>query len=71
MGTTLGSGYGLDQDKTLACRILGMSPRHAWRMVPPHSDDHAARWSRQDAGAISARARVCVTRGASGPLPSS
>ena len=71
MGTTLGSGSGLDQDKTLACRTLGTPPRHAWRTVAPHSDDHAAHWSRQDASAISARARVSVTRGASGPLSSS
>jgi len=35
MGTTLGSGSGLDQDKTLACRTLGTPPRHAWRTVPP------------------------------------
>ena len=34
MGTTLGSGSGLDQDKTLACRTLRTSPRHAWRTVP-------------------------------------
>ena len=27
MGTTLGSGSGLDQDKTLACRTLGTPPR--------------------------------------------
>ena len=35
MGTTLGSGSGLDQDKSLACRTLGTPPRHAWRTVPP------------------------------------
>ena len=35
MGTTLGSGSSLDQDKTLACRTLGTSPRHAWRTVTP------------------------------------
>ena len=35
MGTTLGSGFGLDLDKTLACRTFGTPPRHAWRTVPP------------------------------------
>ena len=35
MGTTLGSGSGLGQDKTLACRTLGTPPRHAWRTVCP------------------------------------
>ena len=35
MGTTLGSGSGLDRDKTLACRTLGTPPCHAWRTVPP------------------------------------
>ena len=35
MGTTLGSGSDFDQDKTLACRTLGTSSRHAWSMVPP------------------------------------
>ena len=69
MGTTLGRGPRLDQIKTPARRTLGMPPRHAWRMVPPHSNDHAARWS-QDGGAIPARAHVCVTHGGSGPLPS-
>ena len=68
MDTTLGGGSGFDQDKTLACRTLGTSPR--LEDGTPYSNDHAARWS-LDAGAISARARVCVTRGASGPVSSS
>ena len=33
MGTTLGSGSGLDQDKTLAYRTFGMPPHHP--LEPP------------------------------------
>ncbi|KAG2612537.1 hypothetical protein PVAP13_4KG302005 [Panicum virgatum] len=36
MGTTLGSGSDLDQDKALACRTLGTSPHHAWRTTWEH-----------------------------------
>ena len=71
MGTTLGSGSGLDLDKTLACRTFGDAVTPRLEDGTSHSNDHAARWSRQDAGAISACARVCVTRVGSGPLPSS
>ena len=35
-----------------------MSPRHAWRTIPPYSNHHAARWSYKDAGAISVRPRM-------------
>ena len=64
MGTTLGGGFDLDQDKTLACRTLGASPRHATPRLEdgtPYSNDHATRWSHQDAGAISARLRTTAT----------
>ena len=35
MGTILGSGTGLDLDKTLACRSFRTPPRHAWRRYLP------------------------------------
>ena len=55
MGTTLGSGPDLDQDRALPCRTLGTSPRHAWRTVPPTATTTP---SYKDVGAISARPRT-------------
>ena len=49
MGMTLESGSGLDQDNAATPRLEDGTP---------HSNDHAARWSRQDAGAISAKPRT-------------
>ena len=45
MGTTLGSGSGLDQDKTLACRTFGTPPHRPqellgrWRDLRKTKDD--------------------------------
>ena len=70
MGTTLGSGSGLDQDETLACRTLRTSPR--LEDGATYNNYHAARRSYKDAGAISARLRTMPrTTATPGAIPHS
>ena len=58
MGATLERGPSLDQIKTPACRTLGTPATSSAGDGTLYRSHHAARWSCQDAGAISARPRM-------------